>query len=1689
MSIFENNSNAGENSIQLSGVGVRRVYLDPEQEDEAEGENYHGDQEIAKTSKSSDKDNNHNNSWKGNYDGTNNHQEIIKDWETTTAENQEEVENTRISLEQMPRGNGPPAGYEFLIKETVINHYVFVVPGSTIYNNAARKWEDCKERVRGVIHFILSLVQLFQNAEIFMEAYEKLISDAAENKSSKKKKGESGESEPPASFDFIFGEGPQKPSACQPPKLWYEIIPSEKDHQHRAAYAIHILNTNPEIDVVRIAVEYLCMGTIKETKQQFAFKNMLKRFKHIPNESLKTSAKNDSESLMTQSELISILEIYRKFGVPSFHYDPNPKICAQDNLHRFFLECMSPRIGNAILQAQSYRKSVLIINPKTKAALIPDGNAIQSIGRSLKELDFIPVRLFTAVNPLQMSFPDEALLNEASFINKILSMRYRTHLEEMPQWEIERQEALGKIMNNCDEGACYIHDTQQHNSEEDESGLYAYLRTSNDVFKILWVIYHQEFELLQSQGNYVTTKEEYLSWSDKMRSFNEKRFMELRDYILSPIASSIVQRLMSPPIKSCREFLNVTCGSPDGKRRLFFNKASESYCEMMFPYSNMDTLANFLVYVYEVATKILCIGKVNINIFLAFIFGGMNQFLMVPHSDGNALNYNVVVQGTSGGGKSHFFQLLTQIFIQGTTTQMDSKSHQSGISDTLMNAFVRFNDELPPYYLINQFGSSEKDAQPLEQEKTLETKGSLLREVCVMLPNGKRITQMFQTDVHGARFIATNKPESAIDPTIKTRKLFFTKIPPAPSEIQRQQQQADRCQTANPSVVRDFKSIMQSLQTCIMMSFVSRNIYAVVPMDYKKQTVFVLALEKMLDYLHKSNVFIREDLYPNRVKEGVVLFANTLCMIQGWVEYCLHPSGAGYQAAFDDEWIKDVARLQYPRLQAIAFSLCVHLECFIPPSMTTVINGVFEKVIPVELAIKEYFLKNWNINHIPFVSAIDTESFYLLCVHDWLRKNFKSYDFSSTDIDDQHANVSDTRASFFSANGPSEPDKTQFTSGGNRHKFTNNNGDSSVGIIHAAFRTRQVNHEQYVDVNYISVTVDSEYALSRSFLQKEKTKSVYDEKTLGLGYELLRRLMVYPVNVYKYIQENEFPDKCDGTTKVSFGNDTASEKIMKGLWEISIYQNFWNDLVATVSKITRAAASKRKERWKKFFLKKQETIISFLLKTGNNSFSTDNSNSTVINQMKQFFSGIDMAISKTCCNINGTTATTESQSDEPIFKAAWKRMKQNSSSHNWFSKDPESICPNSSEKSLTYLEVILTSAFADFIPSILEPSTTFLEKLRLAVDGESICAGDKNHIYQKKNGFPGLQVERTANNRFIYHFHVALFQRDGSKTLKRAIERLGCFVTVPRTILVMLDCVLGSITLTPLPATESENGSKTISIETNPFIDKGPERCPEVAKCDLDMENVSIIKPDRERRHIHGNRSNETARGRWVREIQNTSGKPILLEEDLDIFFARVYLEQLGTPWKDIHRYLPINSVAGLYPMEKRSNMQTEDPIALNTTLPSFLVARKNRRRRYVDINTNSNLAQNDSSATPTPASNESPEEMDTDENLIVFPEYLPNSMSCQSTGPLSFRGKSQEHQSLSSHPSSGPLSFRGMMPFQSSSNSLSFGSMLSLQSSSSNSFPFSTMLNTTTTTTDVESNSSKLDADTLERFVSNLHN
>lgn len=95
----------------------------------------------------------------------------------------------------------------------------------------------------------------------------------------------------------------------------------------------------------------------------------------------------------------------------------------------------------------------------------------------------------------------------------------------------------------------------------------------------------------------------------------------------------------------------------------------------------------------------------------------------------------------------------------------------SYISDVLMmNGYVIFQDELPPDYIIKPFRSSaEKDAQSLEQEKPLETKGSLLREVCVIHPNGKRLTQLLQTDVYETRFIASNDPESTIDPAIKSR--------------------------------------------------------------------------------------------------------------------------------------------------------------------------------------------------------------------------------------------------------------------------------------------------------------------------------------------------------------------------------------------------------------------------------------------------------------------------------------------------------------------------------------------------------------------------------------------------------------------------------------------------------------------------------------------------------------------------------------------------------------------------------------------------------------------------------------------------------------------------------------------------------------------------------------------------------
>lgn len=1616
---------------------MNRAYVDPEENEEffdtAIDDNDNVNDDIG-----------NNNNWKGdNWEGDTS--ELFQHSHRKEKATQEEETDTQGQQDGMREGDdhhrhrehynwedGPasgvapvttvlkaPMGSELLIDEQVKSHYVFVIPGSTIYSNAARKWGDCKDRIRGVIGFILHLVRFFQDADIFMEVYEAQQLKALDKKKKKKKnnnnnkrgrqedesaddasdddtssaaaaaaasdtetttnarhnkrrKGENGRvvRPPPLTLDVVFGEKRSKSPLCQPPKMWYEIIPSERDRQHRAAYAIHILNTNSEIDIVQIMIEYLCEEILNESKQELTSKNVLRRFKNISGDfSSGSFSRSDRDSVMSQSELLSVLETYMKFGNSQAHYDPDPKLCPQDNIRGFFFKCMSPSTANRILQAQCYRKSVLTIDIKSSAALIPDGTIIEKIGRSLKGLDFIPVRVVTAIDPLQQSFPDEALLNEASFVNKVMSMQFRPYLEDMPQWEIERQEALGKITNNCDEGAyCTSHHSgkqqqnAQYNDESDDNGAYSYLRTSNDVFKILWIIHRQEFEGLQSQGTLIAAKEDYIEWSQTMRKFNEKRFIELRDYILSPIASNIIQRLMSPPIKSCREFLNVTCGSPDGKRRLFYDKVSNSYCGMVFRYGNMDALANFLIYMYEMSTKILCIGKVNIHVFLSFFIGGLNQFLMVPQSDGNALNYNVIIQGTSGGGKSYLFQLLTQYFIQGTTTQMDSKSHQSGISDTLMNAFVRFNDELPSYYSINPFGSSDKDAQPLEQEKTLETKGSLLREVCVILPNGKRITQMFQTDVHGARFIATNKPESAIDPTIKTRKLIFTKIPPEPSEIQQQQQQARRYQTANPSAVRSFKSVIQSLQSCIMMSFVSRNIYAVPPMDYKMQTVLVLALEKMLDYLHGSSVFIRGDLYPNRVKEGVLLFANMLCMLQGWVEYCIHPMGPGYQKPFDEDWIRDVARLQYPRLQAVVFSLCVHLECFIPPSMTTVINGIFEKVIPVEAAVKGYFSKNYGLKNIPFVPSIDSTPFYLLCMHDWMKANFRSEDYhSSADgtgagggIGEAEEDQSTAAFGFnnnrrqrfdFSANGPTDGNNGSTTGGFNagRQKYNNNNGrggdgsSSGVGVSHASFRTRRVGHTQYIDVNYISLTVDTEYALSRSFLQRERTKSVYDEKTIGLGYELLRKLMVYPRRVYAYIQENEFPTDPESVS-LKFGDDSISETIMKALWSITIQTNLWDSMVTVVSVVAQEEKmNEKKARWKKFFSSKKKVIITHLLKALNPTITP--TNTAVHKSAALFVDAISLAIDKITCGvpIPGSNSSSSSNGNElepnpsdPIFKAVWKvfmrttaktttttPMSRNKT--NWLDRIPDEMndmVVNSMTESstldssspLTYLEAIVSSAFDDFIPTYLTPpSTTFLGKLKQVKDGKSLCGEDKNHLYQEKIGFPGLQVEKTANNKYIYHFHVALFQRNTAKVLRNAIRSLGCFVTVPRKILALLDCELEPIDIAPL----SSNPEGSIDIEMNMFTDRGPQKCPDPTRSDMVIDQ-SVIEPDNDRRHPPNNVEDETAAGRWVRELQNTSSNSINIQEDMDVFFARVYLEQLATPWEDIKAYLPALSVDSL---------------------------------------------------------------------------------------------------------------------------------------------------------------------------------
>lgn len=1392
----------------------------------------------------------------------------------------------------------PITGVEtkLLSRARVFRHYMIVIPG-IYYRPEARLFGECDNpEIKEVFRFLFRMVEYLSRAKNFMRFLDRLR-EAAEaedeedpppqktsrppsnattptgEKQGRRARRSTGKQmlealaqavpeadETPQSRKRSRDEDDQRGKVYKSPEIWYEIVPPQQNNALKfPCYVLHIFGLEQSVDVIREFLAFYCRQLELAYAKNFEQAQLLRMDDGRPGPPTPQS--------MTLPRADRILGTYMRMAGadPPASYPDHED---WENMIRLMDTAFSPTTAATLLKKRGYHASALEISP-TGHAYAP--TLLLQSGKTLKEAAFIR---YTSQgdNPLDNAFPDVALSAEAAFVADIVANRFK----DDPGADLDQDYV--KIMAETTNiySAAFKADDGAMNSE----------RHVNDVFHVMLKRWAPKYEELQRQLNRLRTRDEYEKWRLDWHEFSDARFEEYVRYIICPGPAREIRQMMSPPVNAILRSLYTTRVDPNRDLRLLWNRRDQKPIELKRP--DTDPLASFIVYLVFMAVNILHVGKQNLCLFLALIIGGLSQFNFVANQD-DAHGYNIYVEGPQGSGKSFLMWMKRMLSVTSTWRSVDSQSAQSDVSDTLHNGYQNHYDECPTELLSAQsrMGSQADRDVPLQNKlKKILTEGKHSRRFLdINEQTHKRQTVQITVMAMGVHFVVSNHPGTSLDAAVKTRFMVFAKAVPTGDEIHHQRLAAQKAQKAHPEKLEDFNTIMKDVQTLFMLTATCRNVYGTPPVNPKSSELYTLALDKMLKSLEQSNSLARENIYASRTKDGVMVYAGVLSDLQGWLEWCMW--GPGFGMPFKNEWIREVAALQFPRLQAIVLALCIHIECFTPHVVRLIIEGLFRSVVPIQQMTAAYFEEVLGVLHCPMRPVQMDSSLYIAALQRWMHARYET---------------KSTTTAGTSADGQQE----RPTTGGVRDvrfrerlvKVRGNTGSTEAKM------------ETYVDVNYLTITAPNEFALTRAFMEMDPTRSIYKAGDYSAGYSAMKQLTVFPHHAYAYVEKTKF----DAASKLTDISDAAGHpkrfaavQLLLGalastrLEQYGLVDALWVALGEDM--IADKAADKEKDADKTPRTDKTMPHAEKVMRDCVHLLLPDEK--FVIELIKTAGRLLEGELEEYCKKQKDTDFT-ETRCEllkrkyianrSPRLHAFWAwahTHAEDSSQPGWkpeFIVDGAPSCQKLKARKLdgkSCYNALAEWLLGEFLPRHAFTVSGLLQLLQvMKTDKEFVERGNAGTF---RGSMPAFEVDSSEEGRLRFHVHVALFQRNQAKPLRDAIKELGCFVTKPRKVLALLNNKLEWITLTP-------DGSGKVRLDNKTPEERVLETIRDPECCDLVDVELNPFTHDADE-HMEDVLVDKATYTHLQHSASRQKADTIELSEDLETHGARLHLEHQAVPY------------------------------------------------------------------------------------------------------------------------------------------------------------------------------------------------
>lgn len=323
------------------------------------------------------------------------------------------------------------------------------------------------------------------------------------------------------------------------------------------------------------------------------------------------------------------------------------------------------------------------------------------------------------------------------------------------------------------------------------------------------------------------------------------------------------------------------------------------------------------------------------------------------------LHNNVVLVGGGGLGKSHIFNEIQRIFIEGTTSDVGHKTQKADTVDTDENDHITFFQETPASLLTNSKDKNMDTGDDLW--KNLLTACKIFSEmIFIDHETGRRKKIKCEAEKVGVHIIACNESIEKFSAPMATRFIFILVneyVRPRFSVQQKTMNVFDKELDSNKNKNEE-EYILRWRFRQVMVNMVEKMIYEFILKDVDMSICHVMYNNMIMFMKDKGIIQSSSDTIRN--VKFLINFARTLTIIYAVDKYANDPDSYGFNKPISFENLMNIQSLLIcnEEIALFAFSICldqmINFDTFmVMELLLAACNEFFEKSSDDEPVVNE----------------------------------------------------------------------------------------------------------------------------------------------------------------------------------------------------------------------------------------------------------------------------------------------------------------------------------------------------------------------------------------------------------------------------------------------------------------------------------------------------------------------------------------------------------------------------------------------------------------------------------------------------------------------------------------------------------------------------------------------------------------